>query len=157
MGVKDSYEAQTRPGAYSSDSEFLVPSKENTLTWGATETLTGIVGGETSVETKQLIHVSRKRPTSFNVAVIMALGPHWTGEGAVALQVIYVIGVGQTRASFVRLLIVATPLDNSAAINDVFQLPATAMQVSCRLITSALVNPGPHAATITALAAPVYA
>jgi hypothetical protein len=159
MGVKDGFAPIMKPGAYSNEARFLEPTDENTLTWGGSDTLVAPAGtAEVVFTTQQLIHVGRKRPTTFSVAVtLLLMGGNWTGEGPLLLQVVYTIGVGQVKTPFVRNLPVATPSNGLAAINDVFELPCTAMQVRAQLVTSALINAGAHSALVTALAAPVYA
>lgn len=159
MGVKDGFAPIMKPGAYSNEARFLEPTDENTLTWGGSETLVAPAGtGEVLFTSQQLIHVGRKRPTTFAVAITLFLmGQSWAGEGPLLLRVVYTVGVGQVKTDFVRNLPVATPAPGLAAINDVFQLPCTAMQVRVQLVTSALINVGAHAALVTALAAPVYA
>jgi hypothetical protein len=156
--IRGGYRAPMLPGqGYSNESKFGAhkETEENTLTWGATEALT-LAGAETATTSVQLVHVHRKRPTTFSVAVMLALASNWTGEGPLALEVSYFIGVGQAKGRFVKLFTIATPTDGLAAVNDNQQLPATALQVQARLIASALVNPGPHTAELVVLAAPVF-
>jgi hypothetical protein len=164
MGVKDGYEPMSIPGGgrpYSAKSSFLVPSEENTLTWGDTVSATvdpAAIGEGVEFQLQQLVHVHRNRPTSYNVAVTLLLGPNWSGETNVTFRVRYFIGVGQAKTTLIRDFVLAAPLSNTQPVNDVYQVPATAMQVQAGLIFNAVpVNVGGHPFTVVALAAPVFA
>lgn len=162
MGIKDGYVALRMPGEtpYPDHSEFLTPSRENTLTWGDSQNLTFTpLSNEGNVlPSIQLVHVRRKRPTTFTVAIVVALGNGWTGETQLQVFVTYIIGVGQTMCQFQKTFTIANPQSNSQPVNDIVQLPATALQVQLVPSVFNLINVGAeHSIQVTALAAPVYA
>lgn len=162
MGIKDGYVALRMPGEtpYPDHSEFLTPSRENTLTWGDSQNLTFLPESAegNAFPSIQLVHVRRRRPTTFTVAIVVSLGGGWTGETNLTVLITYIIGVGQTMCQFQKSITITNPTDNTQVINDVQQLPATALQVQVTPSVFNLLNVGKeHGIQVTALAAPVYA
>jgi hypothetical protein len=149
---------------------FLAPSEEDTRTWGNSTTLSfvGASIGEAFVfPSTQLLHVSRKRPTTFLVTTIVILGNGWAGEGVGwNLFNTIIVGVGQTQAPVQRVLpldplIASLPLTAGriAQVVDFVEVPANALQCNVALSDTLgiPVNPGPHDVLVTVLAAPIYA
>jgi hypothetical protein len=140
------------------DSPFNQPSDESTLTWGDTEAIT-VHPNEVSQDTIQLIHVMRRRPTTYTIAVQLTLGAGWIGQpaGDLILTITNFIGIGQAKCNLVRVFTVlaADVTNNLSAVNEVYQLPATALQCKATLVpVNALTSPAD--ATLTLLAAPVF-
>lgn len=149
-----------RPGGYGSASRFLQPTDENTLMWGQTTDLSftsAAIGDGINKQSEQLVHVSRTRPTSYNVLTIVDFGNGWSGEAAFAVQVRYFLGLGSAKATFTETVAIPVPADNSKPVQlSRLGLPAHAIQVQVVLAgVAALV--GPHSCQATVMAAPVYA
>jgi hypothetical protein len=162
VGVKDGYVPMRMPGeqAYSDHAHFLEPTKESTRMWGDTASISFV---PTSAEllilpTQQLVHVMRKRPTTFYVALVVALGAGWNGEGALTIVANYFAGIGQAKANIQKTFQIATPASNVQPINDVSPIPATALQIGITVILPNILQLNtPHDLQITALCAPLYA
>lgn len=149
---------------------FLKPSEEDTRTWGNSTSLSFVgsaVGELVNYPSTQLLHVSRKRPTTFLVTTVVVLGNGWQGEstGWTVFNTI-IAGVGQTQAPVQRTLpldplIAALPLQYAGQISQVVdsvQLPANALQCNLTLAsTQGPINDGPHDVLVTVIAAPIYA
>lgn len=135
-------------------------SVEDTRTWGNStqqQLPTIALGHYIPVPTTQLIHVARRRPTSFNVLTVVTLGVDWTGEGSWNLVINYLIGVGQTSASFSKTVLIATPTNGLQIVYPDGPFPANAIQTNC--VLSPLGSPdvtGTKTVLFTQLAAPVF-
>jgi hypothetical protein len=159
--LRGAYKARKLPGSmYSADSRFGLKkeTEENTLTWGATQTIV-VLAGEASQPTTQLVHVLRKRPTSYTVAVQLTLGANWNGQppGNLVLLVNNFIGVGQAQCNLLQTFTVlaAAVATGASVVNAVYTVPATALQCSASLNpVNALTSPADAALTI--LVAPVF-
>ena len=143
--------------------QFGVPSEENVITWGDSDRLSfgggppGFIATIANNSTKQLIHLLRERPTSYNVLVTVDLFDGWTGEGAGWNAVIqYFVGVGQAKTNFLRTIAFpAAPLDFSQVVADVFEIPAQALQVRVAIVGTTD-QASAHNTNITALVAPEF-
>lgn len=159
--IRGSYRYPMLPGvsAYSNESRFgrEKETHENTLTWGSTQQIV-VLAGEAMQPTTQLVHVLRKRPTTYTVAVQLTLGAGWPGPpGDLILTVLNFIGVGQAMCTLVQTFTVlsADVAAGASVVNAVYQVPATALQVQAQLApVNALIAPAD--AAITILAAPVF-
>jgi hypothetical protein len=146
--------------AYGARAKFGVSTDESTLTWGNQETFNFVApaGGHApavSLPTKQLIHVARHRPTSFNILTVVTFGMGWTGESDWTVQLLFTIGVGQAQATFSILLDEATPANGNQLV-DTRQYPANAIQTQCVLFGAAPAVAGQHTITIAQFCAPVF-
>lgn len=148
-------EVGLRKGAYSAKAAFLTESDEDTKMWGDSTSLsfTNAAPGEIGQTAPQIVHVSRKRPATFQTLVVFQLGNGWTGEGAFEAFVDYIVGVGQTRTTLTIGLPIPTPA-NGLQVFDARQLPVTALQIAVRLVGASVVA-GAHDVQVTALVAPV--
>ena len=151
--------------AYGVRAEFGKPTNEDTRTWGNTTFIpsppsTFITAHDTSyeIQTTQLIHVSRRRPTSFNILTVLTLGAigsgNWAGENPVTFTIQYIVGVGQTQVAFNRVITIATPSDGLQIINT-DQYPLNSLQTACNLSGVANID-GAKFAAITQMCAPVF-
>lgn len=149
-------------GAYGVRAEFGKPTNEDTRTWGNTAFLptppalfNTIHDNPFDIQTTQLIHVSRRRPTSFNILTVLTLGgANWTGENEWTLTIQYIVGVGQTQTAFNRVITIATPTDGLQIVNT-DQYPLNSLQTACNLGGVAGIT-GAKSATITQMCAPVF-
>lgn len=143
-----------RPGAYSSKAGFLTESVEDTKMWGDQAHI-NFTGPEpaTAIPTAQLVHVSRKRPATFQTLVTVNFGNGWTGEGLWTVAIAYLVGVGQAKTALVIPIPIAAPTSNSQVF-DARQLPVTALQIAVTLFGTSVVA-APHDVLVTALVAPV--
>lgn len=159
--IRGAWRAPMMPGqAYSAESKFGLKKEtdELTLTWGATQQII-VLAGEPAQPTTQLVHVHRKRPTTYTVAVQLTLGANWTGQppGNLVLLVSNIIGVGQAQCTLLQTFIVlaANVVTGASVVNQVYTVPATALQIAASLNpVNALTSPAD--AAITILAAPVF-
>lgn len=134
---------------------------EDTRTWGNSfmvEFFLTAFAGPTPFEpiTGQLVHVSRRRPTTFTVFTVLTfIGASWAGENAFTLKLTYSLGVGQAQAPYSKLVAIPAPADGLQVVNtDTF--PIHALQGIASLAGTAKI-PGLHQAQISQFAAPVYA
>lgn len=142
-------------------SHFLVPSEEETRTWGNSGSIAfvGIPAEPITFPGPQLIHILRRRPTSYTVLTVVDFLQGWDGEPSVnwTVNVQIVVGVGQAKVPVLRFINAGTvPLANGLQLIDLLTLPAHAMQSSVSLTGNVAVA-GPKALNVTMLAAPVYA
>jgi hypothetical protein len=160
--IKGAWRAPMLPGVagYSADSKFgrAKETEENTLTWGATQQII-VTAGEANQSTTQLVHVHRKRPTTYTIAVQLTLGANWSGQpaGDLILTIANIIGVGQAKCNLLRTFTVlaANVASFLSAVNEVYTVPGTALQCTAMLSpVNALTSPADAALTI--LAAPVF-
>jgi hypothetical protein len=141
--------------------EFGKPTDEDTRTWGNAANLTIAtiaLGHFDSVPTQQLIHVARRRPTSFNILTVITLGMGWTGETASnwVVNILYTIGVGQTQATFAVPVTIVSPANNTQIIQR-DQFPANAINAYCVLSsTGSPALSGQKNLIISQFAAPVF-
>ena len=142
--------------------EFGRETIENTTTWGGTTNLSfvGPTSSEASfVQSTQLVHVSRRRPTNFTLMTLITLGQGWTGEtSTLVLAVIANIGVGQAVAYAKRIFNVppAALINGAQVVLDLFSpIPATALNTQVQLVSFAAINPVHHDLQVTQLAAPL--
>lgn len=145
------------PRSAMTQAPFLEPSEESTLVWGNTASIGFVATLAESIfqQSQQLIHVARRRPTSYTVLTTLDLGGGWTGEGAFLFVVALTCGVGQARAGYQRKIPIPAPT-NFSQVSDLVTIPATALNVSVALVGVAA-NVGQHDAVVTSLCAPVYA
>src|SRR5208282_6198642 len=96
--------------------EFLKPTKEDTTTWGNTAAFTfqTVNGVAPVVPTQQLIHIARRRPTTFSVITVLTLGTGWTGESSWFFQMLYILGVGQTNLKVIRTIAIPVPTNGQS-------------------------------------------
>lgn len=143
----------------SNEADFLIPTHENTLTWGDTQTLNINPGDSGSVTTRQLLHVHRRRPTSFTICVTVNLLKGWTGLGSnITFTLLLALGVGQAKTVFQKAYTVAAAsvIDGTQVVSDLFTVPATAMNAQMTFAPLGALGAGEHSVTLTILAAPVY-
>lgn len=149
--------------------EFGKPTDEDTRTWGNSTVLifqTLAFGHFTPVSTPQLIHVARRRPTSFNVLTVITLGNvgpdgaaagGWTGEGPWTLNANFFVGVGQASVAFSISIPIPTPTDGQQIVST-DQFPLNAIQSNCTLFpnSGSPTLTAKKNVTIAQLAAPVF-
>lgn len=159
--IRGGYRAPMLPGkAYSAESKFGAKKEtdEYTLTWGATQQIV-VLAGEATQPTTQLVHVHRKRPTSYTVAVQLTLGANWNGQppGDLILTISNFIGVGQAQCNLLRTFTVlaAAVATGASVVNEVYTVPATALQCSASLSPVNALTSNADAA-VTILVAPVF-
>jgi len=158
-GREGNYDPHAAKGV---EAHFGAPSVEDTRTWGNQTLLTlnaivpigpPIAQAFTST---QLVHVSRRRPTSFNILTLVRLIAGWTGESAWDLNIVYTVGVGQAQTQFVITIPIPTPSDGLQVGPHVDQFPLNALQVGCVFSVAAPSDAGFKSVSITQLAAPVF-
>jgi hypothetical protein len=141
------------------ESKFGFASIEETRTWGNSASLQFIAtGAETvSIPSPQLIHIHRKRPTTYTILTSIDFGNGWVGEvGPFTLTLLITPGIGQAQRTIkVPLAIPGTDVVQSGQFSNVMQLPAHALQAQC-VFSGAILFPGPHDVFVTMMAAPVF-
>lgn len=152
---RNSYDPEEAKGVHST---FLRSTEEDTRTWGNTSALnfTPAVGDVVAKVSTQLIHVSRRRPTTWTILTTLNLGNGWTGEGAWALVLSYTLGVGQANTTVLKPIAIAVPASGAQAVVNTDTVPAHAIQATATL-RGVAVNGVLHETMLTMLAAPIYA
>jgi hypothetical protein len=137
--------------------EFGKPTDEDIRTWGNWVNVTLLGEGEdVTTPAQQLVHVSRRRPTSFNILTVVNFGLGWRGASdACNLLITYTVGVGQAQMTFTKTIAIATPEPGGSVFNT-DQFPLNAVQGYAQLLTGALLTSATYQATIGQFAAPVF-
>jgi hypothetical protein len=148
-----------------SHSEFGVPTRESTITWGATIDLSfdhNVPGSPEPVfpiQSTQLLHVHRPRPTTHTVLVAIALGADWSGENQTTFTIFYSIGVGQGKLTIPKNFVLTVgqlvAASNTVPIVDINTYPFQSLQVGVQLTTLSPANNGRHGITVAGFVAPV--
>ena len=147
-----------------SGAEFGVPTRESTITWGSTVDMSfeqnPPVGPEPNfpIQSIQLLHVQRPRPTTHTVLVVVALGSDWNGENQTTFTIFYTLGVGQGMITipkkFVLTVAQLVAANNTVPIVDLNTYPFQSLQVGVSYTLSPA-NNGVHGVTVAAFTAPV--
>lgn len=137
--------------------EFGKATDEEIRTWGNWVNITLMGEGEdVTTPAQQLVHVSRRRPTSFNILTVVNFGVGWRGASdACNLLITYTVGVGQAQMTFTKTIAIPTPGPGGSIFNT-DQFPLNAVQGYAQLLTGALSAGATYQATIGQFAAPVF-
>jgi hypothetical protein len=142
---------------YGVRAEFGKPTDEDTRTWGNSQIIQFVATPENlTLPTVQLIHVARRRPTSFNIITVVTFGQGWLGTAdACDLNIIYIMGVGQTSISFINTLTIADPEPGSSFFH-VDQFPLNAVQTQAQILVHPTNTGATYVTQVAQLAAPVF-
>lgn len=141
---------------------FGVPTKENTVPWGSTVDMSFSlnVPGQPEpvfpIQSQQLLHMDRPRPTTHTTLVVIALGPGWAGENQTTFTVTYIVGVGQGQIAIPKtftLTLAQLVTPPAIAVLDTNQWPIQSLQIGASYTLSPS-NNGGHAVTAAAFVAP---
>jgi hypothetical protein len=157
QNAPEGFDFTGKKGAYGAHASFLAPTEEDTRTWGNSQAICFDVKSfylREQVST-QLVHVARRRPTTFTIKTILTFQQGWAGEGPWNLVLSYTLGVGQTQDTITKTIAIPAPAVGLQVV-DTDTLPANAIQAKGALVGAPTVL-GRHSALLSQFAAPVYA
>lgn len=146
--------------AYGVTGHFLRPGTEETRTWGNSVQLlipvVLVVGPPIPFigpSTTQLVHVSRRHPTTFSVFSVVDFGP--IVATTLTIEIDHTIGVGSAQRT-IRRIIPVVPIPGGQ-VTDFVQYPVNALQGQIKISGTYTGPPTSLAFQLSMFAAPVMA
>lgn len=120
-----------------SATEYGVPTRESTITWGSTADMSFEQGGAIEpvfpIRSIQLLHVNRPRPVVGSILTVIQLGGNWSGENQTTFTITYQLGVGQGHITIPRIFVLTgaqlANASNTTPIVDLVAWPLQSLQV----------------------------